>query len=164
MKTLKIIIISLIALNMANCANSSGDKKSNEKTIEVIEIKQPELSLYDRLGGAEGISSIVDDIIATHMTNPVISAKFSRLKNNPEHLKVFQQNVKDFLGAGTGGPEKYIGKDMLEAHKGLKTTPTEFLSTIDDIMNVLSQHKIDDQSKKDMLYIVYSFKNQIIGN
>jgi hemoglobin len=163
MKTLKIIIILLVAFNMANCSKSADNKNSNEKTIEVVEVTQTELSLYDRLGGAEGISSIVDDIIATHMANPVISAKFSHLKNNPEHLMVFQQNVKDFLGAGTGGPEKYTGKNMLDAHKGLQTTSTEFLSTIDDIMNVLSQHNIDDQTKKDMLYIVFSFKDQIIG-
>jgi hemoglobin len=163
MKTLKIIIILLVAINMANCSKSADNKNSNEKTVEVVEVTQTELSLYDRLGGAEGISSIVDDIISTHMANPVISAKFTHLKDNPEHLAVFQQNVKDFLGAGTGGPEKYSGKDMLAAHKGLQTTSSEYLSTIDDIMNVLSQHNIDDQTKKDMLFIVYSFKGQIIG-
>lgn len=29
-------------------------------------------SLYDRLGGAEGISAIVDDVVEAHMVNPTI--------------------------------------------------------------------------------------------
>jgi len=163
MKSLKIIIILLIAITMANCSESADNKKSSEKIVEVVEITPTELSLYDRLGGADGISLIVDDIINAHINNPVISAKFAHLKDDPEHLAVFQQHVKEFLGAGTGGTEKYTGVDMPTAHKGLQTTSTEFLSTIDDIMVVLSQHNIDDQTKKDMLYILYSFKDQIIG-
>ena len=163
MKPLKFIIILLVAVTMANCSKSADNKNSNEKTVEVVEVTQPELSLYDRLGGEEGISLIVDDIIDAHINNSVIGAKFAHLKDNPEQLRIFQQHVKEFLGAGTGGTEKYTGVDMATAHKGLQTTSTEFLSTVDDIMKVLSQHNVDDQTKKDMLYIVYSFKDQIIG-
>jgi hemoglobin len=161
MKPLKLITLLTVALTLTYCSNAGNTE--TEITTEVIEVKPVELSLYDRLGGEEGISSIVDDIINAHMNNPVISAKFAHLKDDPEHLKVFQQHVKDFLGAGTGGTEKYTGQDMPTAHKGLQTTSTEFLSTIDDIMGVLSQHNIDDQTKKDMLYILYSFKGQVIG-
>ena len=163
MKPLKIIAILVVAIIMANCNKSADSEKNNERIVEVVEVTPTELSLYDRLGGAEGVSLIVDDIIDAHIANPVVGAKFAHLKDNPEHLKVFQQHVKEFLGAGTGGTEKYTGMDMPTAHKGLQTTSTEFLSTIDDIMSVLSQHNIDDQTKKDMLYILYSFKDQIIG-
>jgi len=29
-------------------------------------------SLYQRLGGADGIAELVDDIIAAHLNNPVV--------------------------------------------------------------------------------------------
>jgi len=163
MRPLKIIIILFVAITIANCSKSADTKNSNEKNVEVVEVTQTELSLYDRLGGAEGISSIVDDIINNDIENPVTGAKFAHLKTNPEQLEMFKQHVKDFLGAGTGGPEKYTGKDVPTAHKGMQISSTEFLISVDNIMNVLSQHNVDDQTKKDMLYILYSFKDQIIG-
>lgn len=39
-------------------------------------------SLYERLGGKEGITSIVDDVIAAHMANPAISAIFEPYKTD----------------------------------------------------------------------------------
>lgn len=163
MKPLKILIILFIAITMANCNKSADNQKSSEKIVEVVEVTATELSLYDRLGGADGISLIVDDIIKGDIENPVTAAHFAHLKTDQEQLEYLKQNVRDFLGAGTGGPEKYTGKDVPSAHKGMQITATEFLSTIDNIMSVLSQHNIDDQTKKDMLYILYSFKDQIIG-
>ena len=131
MKALKFITLFIVGFAFTNCTHTRGtDSKTSTETIK---IKPAELSLYERLGGAEGISLIVDDIIAAHMANPVISSKFAHLKDNPEHLAVFQEHVKEFLGAGTGGSEKYTGQDMPTAHKGLQTTPKEFLKLIGEI-------------------------------
>ena len=34
-------------------------------------------TLFDRLGGTDGITAIVDDVIDAHMNNPAISSRFS---------------------------------------------------------------------------------------
>jgi len=44
----------------------------------------------------------------------------------------------------------------------LQITEKEFLSATDDILIVLSNNNIDEESKKDMLYILYSLKSAVI--
>jgi len=142
---------------------SENQAADDKKLTEVIEIETVEASLFDRLGGTDGISSIVDDIAEAHLINPVIKDVFLPLKADPAHFESFKTHVKEFLASGTGGSATYTGKDLPTAHKGLQTSEKEFLSAIDDILMVLSKHNIDEQSKKDMLYILYSMKGAVIG-
>ena len=37
------------------------------------------------------------------------------------------------------------------------------MAAVDDILGVLSRHNIDEENKKDMLYILYSMKGAVIG-
>ena len=64
-------------------------------------------TLYERLGGAPGISHIVDDFVATHLTNPLIKARF--VNTNLDHAK---RMAREFFSAGSGGPDAYTGRDM----------------------------------------------------
>ena len=120
-------------------------------------------SLYDRLGGIEGITSIVDDIVDYHMSNTAVNARFLPLKDNPEHFAEVRQHLINFLAAGTGGPQEYKGKDMLSSHKGMNISQGEYMHVIDDIMKALSKNNIDEQTQKDVLAIAYSLKGEIAG-
>ncbi len=122
-----------------------------------------EQSLYERLGGIEGITSIVDDIVENHMTNPAVNARFLPLKENPDHFAEVRQHLINFLGAGSGGPQEYTGKDMLSSHKGMNIGQGEYMHVIDDIMKALAKNNIDDQTQKDVLAIAYSLKGDIAG-
>jgi len=115
-------------------------------------------SLYERLGGAQGISRIVDDFVAAHLANPLVQARFQNIKDL-EHAK---QMAREFFAAGAGGPGKYTGKDMLTAHKGMNISEQEYMAVMDDIMAALDKHGIDEVTKKDVLAILYSLKGEII--
>ncbi len=122
-----------------------------------------EKTLYERLGGAEGIALIVDDVVEAHMNNPIIQERFLPYKDQPEHLSEIKKHTRHFFGAGSGGPEQYTGRDMPTAHQGMKITAEEYLAVVDDILMVLDKHNKDEQTKKDVLAIVYSLKGQIIN-
>ena len=115
-------------------------------------------SLYERLGGSAGIAAIVDDVIAAHLANPVVAPRYSNIKDL-EHTK---RVSREFFCAGAGGPEKYSGKDLRSAHKGMNVSEQEFLAVVDDVMGVLGRHKIDGATQKDVLAILYGFKNEIV--
>ena len=92
-------------------------------------------TLYERLGGADGIHAITEDIWTNHTSNPAVKNRYA--KSDPENVK---QKVREFFGAGTGGPETYTGEDMLTAHTGMNINDTtagfvcynrEVLETID---------------------------------
>lgn len=125
-------------------------------------IQEPSIttrSLYDRLGGATGISAIVDDVIAAHLGNPVVGARFQAVKD----LGRLRRMATDFFCAGAGGPQKYAGKDMRTAHKGMNVNGQEFEAVVDDIMKVLGRHAIDAKTQKDVLSILSGFKGEIVG-
>ncbi len=120
-------------------------------------------SLYERLGGEDGIIAIVDDVVEAHMNNPAISARFLPYKERPEYLDQVKKHTVNFFCAGSGGPHEYGGRDMVTTHTGMNINATEYMHVMDDAMAVLDKHEIDDQTKKDVLMIFYSLKEQIIG-
>jgi hemoglobin len=164
MKTLKILMLFIFSILLFSCAE--GKKENHEEEAheqEVVAEKPAELSLYQRLGEDEGISALVDDIVEIHMQNDIIKDVFLPLKDDPAHFESFKQNVKDFFSAGTGGGAEYKGKDMPTAHANLNITSDQFIAATDDIMLAMSNHNMDDQTKKDVLYILYSLKGVVIG-
>jgi hemoglobin len=119
-------------------------------------------SLYIRLGGANGISNLVNDIVDNHMNNPEIQARFLPLKDDPAKLESAKKHTRQFLGVGSGGPEVYEGKDMPSAHRGMNISELEFINVLDDILAALDKNKVDQHSRNEVLAIAYSLKEQIV--
>ncbi len=119
-------------------------------------------SLFLRLGGTSGISRLVDDIVALHMENPTVRARFRPILDTPERLAVIKQHTCAFLEAGSGGPATYGGRSMVDAHRGMNVSAAEFIAVVDDILAALRKNDIDEQSQKDVLAIAYSLKGDIM--
>lgn len=119
-------------------------------------------SLYTRLGGTEGISSLVDTIVDAHLRNPEIQARFEPYRRDPDRLGEVKGHLCRFISAGTGGPDEYTGRSMPDAHRGMNISAAEYLAAVDDIMAALEQHDADEQTRKDMLAIAYSLKDEIV--
>jgi hemoglobin len=119
-------------------------------------------TLYERLGGAATISKMVDDIVEAHLNNPVIKARFLPYLDKPERVAAIKKHTCDFLGAGSGGPEQYTGRSMVESHRGMNISEAEYMAVVDDIMAVLQKHEIDESARKDVLAITFALKGDII--
>lgn len=119
-------------------------------------------TLYERLGGADGISSMVDDIVEAHLNNPVIRARFLPYLERPEKVAEVKKHTCDFLGAGSGGPETYTGRSMPETHRGMNISEAEYLAVMDDIMGVLEKHGIEESARCEVLAITFALKGEII--
>ena len=115
-------------------------------------------TLYQRLGGAEGVARLVDDVVAAHLSNPIVKTRFENVKDL-DHLK---KMACEFFCAGSGGPETYTGKDMLAAHKGMNISEQEYLAVMDDIVGAMNKNGLDEDAKKDVIAILYSLKGEII--
>ena len=145
--TLIFIISIFVNVMHAQTSNNSNEKKS----------------LFERLGGTDGISQIVNDVVEAHMNNPAIKERFLYLKYQPEHLAMIKKHTIEFFSAGSGASITYTGKDMPTIHKGMNIHPAEFMAVVDDILMVLDNHKIDEESKKDVLAILWHLKSMIIA-
>lgn len=119
-------------------------------------------TLYEQLGGSEGISALVDDIVDAHLRNPLIKARYEPLAKEPKKFEEAKKHLRDFLGTGSGGPEAYSGRSMPDTHRGMNISATEYMAACDDIMNTLDAHDIDEQARKDVLFIAWSLKDEIM--
>lgn len=119
-------------------------------------------SLYERLGGTAGINALVQDIVALHMENPVIRARFRPYLDTPDKLEVTKKHLCAFLEAGSGGKAQYTGRDMAQTHRGMNINEAEYMAATDDILAALRKHEIDEQTQKDVLAIAYSLKGEIL--
>jgi hemoglobin len=97
------------------------------------------------------------------MENPLIQQRFLPYREDPEHLATLKEHLRKFLAMGSGGPEEYEGRSMPEAHRGMNISEAEYMAAVDDIMEVLRDHDIDEQSRKDVLMISYSLRSEIMG-
>lgn len=114
-------------------------------------------TLYERLGGQEGISAIVRDIIDNHLKNPIIKVRFERAD-----IPKLQRLAVEFFCMGAGGSENYTGREMREAHAGMNISEQEFVAVIDDILDALDKNSIPPETRTEVLGILYSMKNEIV--
>lgn len=119
-------------------------------------------SLFERLGGSAGITALVDNIVALHMENPAIRARFRPYLEQPEKLAATKAHLRAFLEAGSGGNVQYTGRTMPDAHRGMNINEAEYMAAMDDILTAMRNNKIDEQTQKDVLSIAYSLKNDVL--
>jgi len=119
-------------------------------------------ALFERLGGSAGINALVEDIVARHMENPAIRARFQPYLDTPDKLALTKAHLCAFLEAGSGGTAQYTGRNMRDAHRGMNISEAEYMAAMDDILGVLGKHGIDGQTRNDVLAIAYSLKGDIL--
>lgn len=119
-------------------------------------------SLFERLGRSEGIERITEEVASRHLANPAIAARFRPYLDQPQKLQELKTHLARFLEAGSGGPQRYTGRDMLTTHRGMNISPAEYMSAIDDIMAALEHVGVDEQTRKDVLAIAWSLKSDIV--
>lgn len=114
-------------------------------------------SLYERLGGSEGITAIASDAVENHLKNKAIATRYE--SHEVDKLK---HGAATFFIAGTGGPDVYEGKDMLSVHKGMNISHEEFMEVLDDILDALDKNDVGENEKQEVLSVLYSMRKEIV--
>lgn len=125
-------------------------------------------SLYDRLGGAPAITLVVDKFIGNVAANPKMVRTFQPLLDEVKAGKMtrvtaLRNNLIDQIGQASGGPEKYKGKDMVTAHKGMKITEDEFNSLVGNLVSALNEYKVPSTEQGELLSVLGGLKGSIVN-
>jgi hemoglobin len=115
-------------------------------------------SLYDRLGGQKAITAVVKEFLGNVAADKRINARFAKT-----NIPKLQQNLIDQITVATGGPGKYKGKSMAEAHKGMKITDDEFTALVEDLVKALDKFKVPETEKNELLGALGKLKPDIVG-
>ncbi|HET7341298.1 MAG TPA: group 1 truncated hemoglobin [Methylomirabilota bacterium] len=126
------------------------------------ESKPAELpSLYKRLGGREGISTVVNDFVANMAADPRVNERFKDKK--PAELEQFKSRLADQICEASGGPCSYYGKDMKAAHQGMRISDEEWNATVENLVKALDKNNVDARSKQELLATLGPMKKDIVG-
>ena len=119
-------------------------------------------TLYERLGGVYSIAAVVDAFIDRVMHNPVLNANAAI---DEAHHRVsaagFKYYVTEMVCWATGGPQKYTGKSMYDAHAHLKITGQEWEAFLDDFQQTLDKFAVPAEEQAELKAIVNSNRAEI---
>lgn len=129
----------------------------------VIRAAEPKKSLYDRLGGAYAIATVVDAFIEKLLVNDTLNAnpaiREARARVPKAGLKF---HVTALVCQVTGGPQMYTGRSMKDAHKNLHITEREWDAMVHDFVQTLDEFKVPKAEQTELLTIVGSTKGDIV--
>ena len=111
-------------------------------TIFSVSALAQQKSLYERLGGKDAISAVVDDFAQSVLGDARINKKFAK-SDAPRLLT----NLKDFVCNATGGPCQYNGLSMKESHNHMRVTGGEFNALVEDLVKSLDKFNIGKERR-----------------
>jgi hemoglobin len=122
---------------------------------EAMTQKKP---LYDRLGGKPAIQAVVDDFVGNVAGDRRINPRFAGA--NIPRLKTM---LVDQICEASGGPCRYTGRSMKEAHAGMKITDAEFNALVEDLVKSLDKFNVPSQEKGELLAALGGLKPDIVN-
>ncbi len=120
----------------------------------------PTPSLYERLGGYDGIAAVVDDLLRRLLGDPRLSVYWKGKCR--DSLKKDRQLFVDFLGSAFGGPVVYPGRDMKTSHDGLGITENEWNRFIEHVVATLKNLAIAERETIEFLAAARSLKGDVV--
>jgi hemoglobin len=119
-------------------------------------------TLYDRLGGKKAITAVVDEFVGRVAADTRINSFFAATAGDQQRLASFKMKLVDQICEASGGPCKYMGKDMKSAHMGMGITGPQFDALVSDLVGALDKFKVGEKEKGELLGALGPMKPQIV--
>jgi hemoglobin len=114
-------------------------------------------SLYERLGGLDAITAVVDSFSARCAGDDRINGKFARTD-----IPRLRKMLVDQVCEATGGPCTYTGRNMLEAHDGMGVTAGEFDALVEDLVATLDEFDVPMAERDELLALLGPMRSEIV--
>jgi hemoglobin len=126
----------------------------------VASTRAQEKSLYDRLGGYNGIAKVVDEFLGRLVTDKQFEKFF--IGQSTDSRKKIRQHIVDQFCAATGGPCVYMGREMKTSHSGLGITEAEWTAAAKHLVAAMEKFNVDEKSKNDVIAFLNTLKKDIV--
>jgi hemoglobin len=127
-----------------------------------------EKSLYERLGGEPAIAAVCKDFVERAAGDPKVNffrkdvPGATAWNPSPEDLATFQTHLVQFVCVAAGGPQRYEGRSMKAAHRGMKITESQFNALAADLAASLDAFNVPAKEKGELLNAVAGTKKDIV--
>jgi len=114
-------------------------------------------TLYEQLGGKPAITKVVHDMIMNVAADNRINHFFA--KTNIPHL---QMELVNQVCEGTGGPCKYTGLNMQQAHKGMNLSTADFNALVEDLQKSMDSNNVPLGLQNQLLAILAPMEPDVV--
>jgi hemoglobin len=141
-----------LALMLANTSPAGGQAQTASG--------QEQRTLYERLGGYDAISKVVNDFEDRLFVDPKVGKYFVGMGTDTRQL--FKQKTTNLVCNVTGGSCKVISRSAKTTHAGLGITNAEFDIVVGHLSEALDKYKVPAAEHKELLDIVATLRKDIV--
>lgn len=116
------------------------------------------MTLYERLGGREGIREVVDDFYDELTSDEELGDFFEGA--DVERLRRTQT---DFLCEAAGGPETYDAAPVREAHEDVPFEPSDIQTAVRILSEVLASHGVTGEDADAVVEAVAAYEDDLLA-
>lgn len=117
-------------------------------------------TLYQRLGGYDGIAPVADNLIPRMKSDPRLGRFYQH--RGEDGMRREKQLLIDFLSWVTGGPMVYTGRDMKTSHAGMRISESDWSSLLAHLCATFDEFKVSDRERNEVIAFIESTKSEIV--
>lgn len=114
--------------------------------------------LFERLGGQEGLTAIVEGLISNIGADPRTRLHFTNI-----NIGGFKTKMVEYLCEQTGGPCKYTGREMKATHAPLQIGNADFDAFTEDLTKSLDNKQVAQSDKDELLGILGKLRPDVVA-
>lgn len=157
------LVIALFTLGCSSSparGNASAAMDDLVPATESASTLSTEKTLYERLGGYDAISAVVDSFAQKLFDDPIVGKRFFGM--SADSRENFRQMNKNLVCNVTGGPCKVISRPANVAHGGLGIKASEFDIVVGHLVSTLDSFNVPEAEKEDLLAVIGTLRPGIV--
>jgi hemoglobin len=120
----------------------------------------PPPSLYQRLGGKDGVAAVIESFVGNVSADKRINKLFA--KTTGPKLDHFKQMLAEQICSVTDGGCTYSGKNMKDAHKGMGISEAQFMALVEDLALALEEKQVSKDDEAELLNKLATLKDDVV--
>lgn len=119
-----------------------------------------EKSLYDRLGGYDGVTAFANDLLPRLQGDSQLGRFWQN--RGSDGIAREKQLLIDYLCHVAGGPMYYTGRDMKTSHKGMKISESDWSLFLKHAAATMEALRVPKRECDDIVAFVLGLKRDIV--
>ena len=115
-------------------------------------------SLYERVGGEQGIKDLVVEFYVRVMADPELAPFF-----RDTEIERLHRMQREFFSAALDGPIEYTGRPLHSVHAGRGIQAKHMKLFVDHMLGTLERYDLSEEELRDIISRINTYADEIMG-
>lgn len=160
---MRVIVMLVVVVSIFFWSLDQAEARRRRRSRGAKEEVVKELPLYERLGGKVGVAKIIDEFVVLVVADERVKNFFTSTSADSKRLGKLKGLLSDQICEISGGPCKYKGKSMKEAHKDMALTDEHFNALMEDLSKALEKMQVGEREKNQLLSTLGPLRAEVVA-